>query len=74
MTFSEALRLLKQGRKLARTGWNGRDMWIKLQVPDQHSMMTLPYLYMRTVDGRFVPWLASQTDLLEDDWEDVTTG
>lgn len=74
MTFSEALRLLKQGRKLARTGWNGRDMWIKLQVPDQHSMMTLPYLYMRTVDGRFVPWLASQTDLLEDDWEDVTSG
>lgn len=74
MTFSEALRLLKQGRKLARTGWNGRDMWIKLQVPDRGSMMTLPYLYMRTVDGRFVPWLASQTDLLEDDWEDVTSG
>jgi hypothetical protein len=28
----------------------------------------LPYLMMRTVDGSFVPWLASQTDLLADDW------
>ncbi|HEY9474559.1 MAG TPA: DUF2829 domain-containing protein [Mycobacteriales bacterium] len=28
-----------------------------------------PYLMMRTVDGDFVPWLASQTDLLADDWQ-----
>ena len=30
--------------------------------------MTLPYLYMRTVQGDLVPWLASQTDLLAEDW------
>jgi len=30
--------------------------------------MTLPYIYMRTVQGDFVPWLASQTDLLAEDW------
>jgi hypothetical protein len=28
----------------------------------------LPYLMMRTADGAFVPWLASQTDVLADDW------
>lgn len=31
----------------------------------------LPYLIMRTVDGTFVPWLASQTDLLAEDWLDI---
>lgn len=31
-----------------------------------------PYLMMKTADGTFVPWLASQTDLLADDWETVT--
>lgn len=30
-----------------------------------------PYLMMCTVDGEFVPWVASQTDLLADDWEVV---
>lgn len=30
-----------------------------------------PYLMMRTVDGEFVPWVASQTDLLAEDWEVV---
>lgn len=28
----------------------------------------LPYIMMRTVDGAFVPWLASQTDILSEDW------
>jgi len=27
-----------------------------------------PYLMMKTVDGGFVPWVASQSDLLADDW------
>lgn len=31
--------------------------------------MTLPFLYMKTVDDQFVPWLASQTDILANDWE-----
>jgi len=31
--------------------------------------MTLPYLYMKTVDNQLVPWLASQTDVLSEDWE-----
>ena len=44
-------------------------MWLALQRPDAHSKMTLPYIYMRTAQGDLVPWLASQTDLLAEDWE-----
>lgn len=69
MTFGDALIALKTGARLARCGWNGKGMWIALQVPDAHSKMGLPYLYMSTVDGRLVPWLASQTDILAEDWE-----
>ena len=67
--FSDALLLLKQGKKLTRKGWNGPGQWIALQVPDQHSKMGLPYLYISTVTGKLVPWLASQTDLLAEDWD-----
>lgn len=68
--FEEALRALKQDGRVSRSGWNGRGMWLKLQRPDGRglSKMTLPYIFMRTVDGKFVPWLASQTDLLASDW------
>lgn len=69
MNFSEALDNIKKGGKLRRSGWNGKGMWICLQRPDEHSKMTLPYIFMRTAQGDFVPWLASQTDLLADDWE-----
>lgn len=69
MNFGEALTKLKQGARVSRTGWNGRGMYLRLQQPDQHSKMTLPYIYMCTVRGDFVPWLASQTDMLSDDWE-----
>ena len=49
-------------------GWNGRNMWLALQVSDQHSKMSLPYIYMFTADKHLVPWLASQTDMLAEDW------
>lgn len=67
--FEFALESLKAGFRWARAGWNGKGMWIELQTPDEHSKMGLPYLYMSTVDGKLVPWLASQTDLLAQDWE-----
>jgi hypothetical protein len=68
MTFSEVLVHLNEGRRATRIGWNGKDMWIALQRPGDLSKMTLPYIYMRTVQGDLVPWLASQTDILEADW------
>jgi len=71
-SFSYALNWLKQGKKISRTNWNGKGMWLQLQMPDLWSKMTLPYIYMSTVTNDKVPWLASQTDLLSDDWVIVT--
>ena len=69
-SFSWALLRLKDGGKMRRKGWNGKGMYIELQKPDKHSKMTLPYIFMKTADNNLVPWLASQTDILSDDWED----
>jgi hypothetical protein len=71
LDFGQAIRALKKGKKVGRTGWNGRGMWLGLQVPDENSKMNLPYIYMSIVTGDLVPWLASQTDMLADDWEIV---
>jgi hypothetical protein len=68
LSFGHALAALKAGESVARAGWNGKDMWLYLQRPDRHSKMSLPYIYLRTVTGDLVPWLASQTDMLADDW------
>ena len=69
--FAFALRLLRQGKKVAREGWNGKGMWICIQVPNFNSKMSLAYIYMKTACNNQVPWLASQTDLLAEDWEEV---
>lgn len=63
-----AVKELRDGKRVRRSGWNGKGMYLELQVPDAHSKMTLPYVYMRTVQGDLVPWLCSQTDLLSVDW------
>jgi hypothetical protein len=58
-----------RGARVRRRGWNGKGMWIQLMHPTEQSDMTLPYIYMKTACGNLVPWLASQTDILADDWE-----
>ena len=68
MNFGEAISRLKNGEKVAREGWNGVGMYLALQVPDEHSKMQRPYIYMSPVDGNFVPWVASQSDILAEDW------
>lgn len=68
-SFGEAISELKKGNKVTRKGWNGKNMWLGLQVPGDNSKMTLPYIYMKTADNNQVPWLASQTDMLSEDWE-----
>lgn len=68
LTFGLAVEALKKGYIVQRKGWNGKNMWLQLQVPDSHSKMTLPYIYMCTVQGDFIPWLASQADMLAEDW------
>lgn len=68
-TIGWAVKQMQDGQMVARQGWNGRGMWIALQVPDANSKMTLPYVYMCTAQGHLVPWLCSQSDLLATDWE-----
>jgi hypothetical protein len=75
--FGMALDELKRGQRVARKGWNGKGLWVELQVPDANSKMTLPYLYLNyptdadNTPGARVPWIASQTDLLSEDWFSV---
>ena len=71
MDFSQALVQLKEDKKITREGWNGKDMYLELQRPDENSKMTLPYIFMVTVTKDLVPWLASQSDLLVEDWKIV---
>lgn len=75
MGIGEAVKELWDGQRVARRGWNGKSMWLALQVPDEHSKMTHPYVYIEYPagsaaypEGSRVPWLASQTDLLAVDW------
>lgn len=83
MDFSDALRLVKEGRRVSRAGWNGKGMFIFL-VPGSHFKVNREPLLsilgegtevdyhghvdMRTASGQIVPWLCSQTDLLAEDW------
>ena len=64
-------------RRFAREGWNGKGIFIQLQVPDEGSKMTHPYIYIDTTGLQsdnpdaprdLVPWFASQTDMLAEDW------
>lgn len=80
MNFGQAIEVLKQGRKVRRSGWNGKGIFIELQVPDENSKMTHPYISIDTTGLQTdnphapknrVPWLASQTDMLSEDWEAV---
>jgi hypothetical protein len=69
MDIGQAVRRLLSGDRVARSGWNGKNMYLELQEPDDNSKMTVPYVFMKTADDNLVPWLCSQTDLLADDWE-----
>lgn len=93
MNFGEALAALKRGDRVARSGWNGKGMWIVLVHPQNADLSSnreweeagsdigwqfrprwlraLPWLGLKTADDGFVPWLASQTDILAEDWEIV---
>ena len=84
LTFSEALMALKDNKKVRRTGWNGKGMFIFLVpgstfkvnrppllgiYPEGTEINYCPHIDMKTADDKIVPWLASQTDVLADDWE-----
>jgi hypothetical protein len=66
MDIGNAVQEMRAGAKVARKGWNGKGMYLSLVVPNKADH--LPFVEMKTADGRFVPWLCSQTDLLAVDW------
>ena len=82
-TFSDALEALKSGLKIARSGWNGKGMFLYLVPANSYPAQTgaakaywgddalVPYgayIAMKTAQENVVPWLASQTDVLAEDW------
>ena len=79
--FAEALYMLELGHTVARSGWNGAGMWIMLVEPLESGQSgavindevyeVSPWIGMKTADDKFVPWLASQTDMLAKDWQVV---
>jgi hypothetical protein len=75
MNFSRALERLKKGERVLRSGWNGKGMWLALIAdyrvldPCVDALPLLPWIGLHTAQGAFVPWLASQTDILAEDWE-----
>lgn len=81
--FGEAIAFLKQGKRVARAGWNGKGMFIFLVpgstfivnrapllgiYPEGTEINYHAHIDMKTADNQIVPWLASQTDLLAEDW------
>lgn len=81
--FGLALDTLKSGGRVTRAGWNGKGMFLFLVsgstfkvnrpplmgiYPEGTEINYRPHIDMKTVDGSVVPWVASQTDLLANDW------
>lgn len=84
--FSVALLNIKSGHRVCRSGWNGKGMFIFLVAGSVFKVNREPLLSilgegttveyhahvdMKTADGKVVPWLCSQTDMLANDWEVV---
>jgi hypothetical protein len=89
LSFSDALLAMKAGKKVARKGWNGKDMWLCIGAGhpaleaekfwNEHTRKfaegnggkaeVLPYIIMKTADNKILMgWLASQSDLLAEDF------
>jgi len=65
--FGYALDALKDGLKVRLPYWS-KEVYLMLQVPDEHSKMTAPYIYVTSRFGK-VPWVATQIELLSTNWE-----
>ena len=85
-SFSRALELLKNGARVVRKGWNGKGMFVLLInghavaesinacYGDASGDVSVPVrdaLYLYTTTNELVAWVASQADLLADDWQIV---
>jgi len=77
MNYGQALEQLNLGNRILRSGWNGKGMYLFLVTGWQITkspinsipvIPNLPFIAMKTADDKIVPWLASQTDMLAEDW------
>lgn len=85
MNFGDAVEAMKSGLgvKVARSGWNGKGMFLFLVngstfevnrapllgiYPEGTIIDYQPHIDMKTADDTVVPWLASQSDVLAEDW------
>lgn len=67
--FGWALEQLRDGLKVMRSGWNGKGMWICIIDDGKAGTSAMqPFIMMKTAQDTLVPWLASQTDVLAEDW------
>lgn len=86
LSFGMAVEAVKQGKIVARASWNGKGMFLFLVPGSTFKVNRAPllgiypegteidyhaHIDMKTADGTIVPWLASQTDVLADDWSIV---
>ena len=84
LSFGQAIEALEAGRKVARSGWNGKGMFLYYVPANSYPAQTeaarstfgdmVPYgayIAMKTAQDNVVPWLASQTDVLAKDWQIV---
>ena len=71
-SFSEALYHLKNEKHVYRQGWNCKDIRIFIakgyDISGVFGFDSLDAIYMKTKDDKIIPWIPSQTDLLEEDW------
>lgn len=78
---------MKAGKRVAREGWNGKGMFLFLVNGSTFTVNREPLLSimgegsqvqyhahidMKTAQGYIVPWLASQADMLSEDWVEVS--
>ena len=80
MDFGEAIKLLKSGKKVARKGWNGKSQYIQLAtgisyksadgeiVNCEHDTIGNKAIAFVGTSGVQMGWLASQADMLAEDW------
>lgn len=73
MTFGDAIEALKQGKSVQREGWNGKNMYLyllsTLEQTSPSQFRYEPCIVMFTAQGKHQPgWLASQADMLANDW------
>ena len=83
MDFGEAIKLIKEGKKVARQGWNGKNQYIELAtnisyintdketINAEHEAIGNKAIAFVGTSGVQLGWLASQADMLAEDWRIV---